>query len=630
MSLEANLAALRRRFPELASLVAAAAGGRELEPVRAASGEMSARVPGGPDGKAGSLLHSSRAPRAEARRIVRAAAQPRAAGEAGGAVSARADAAYGADTAVLLGLGLGYQAEACLEAGIPRVIACEAMPEALAAAFKLRDLSSILADERLGFVVGGEPEAVISALEMAGGNRAFILELKAQTEADGVWFQAARKAAERWNAKGAVNENTLRRFGKLWVRNLARNLSEAGASPGVDCLVGLFEGIPSVVLAAGPSLDAVLPDIEAIAKRAVIVCVDTALRSLLRCGLEPDFLVVVDPQYWNWRHLAGLSSPSSFLVSESSAWPAVFRGSRRGAFLGGSLFPLGRRIEHFAGRKGILGAGGSVATSAWDLCRIMGCAPVWMAGLDLGYPGGQTHAKASLFEQRALDSGCRLEPATSVQAAILVGGRSFEAPAAGGGSVRTDERMALYAWWFESRLTRSGSPRTLSLGNGGLAVPGLGQGGVAELLAGPERRLQIDEALERADAAARSAALSLRRTATLAEGLADLRSQLESIAREAETARAAACAGRDAFASGGDLAPCLAALDLADALLLGIEARDVAGFLLPPLAELLGREARDIGESLERSEAIYRDLAESARYHLGVLEEAVLKSDSSE
>jgi len=172
----------------------------------------------------------------------------------------------------------------------------------------------------------------------------------------------ARRAAERWNAKGAVNENTLRRFGRLWVRNLARNLGPAATSPGVERLEGLFAGMPALVLAAGPSLDAVLPHVRELSRRALVVCVDTALRSLLRFGVEPDFLVVVDPQYWNWRHLAGLESPSSLLVSETAAWPAIFRGSRRGTFLGGSLFPLGRSIEAFAGGKG-----GDVTVRVWDL-----------------------------------------------------------------------------------------------------------------------------------------------------------------------------------------------------------------------------------------------------------------------
>lgn len=604
---EANISALRSRFPELADLVEAASA-PEFELVTAASGEASARLPGG------AWLHSSRDPRSEARRLAAAALDHKA--------GARA-----ADTAVLLGFGLGYLAEACLERGTERVIACESGPGAMKAAFRARDLTALLVDERLGFVVGGEPESLITALELAGGSAAALFELGAVTAAEPDWFGIARKSAERWNAKGAINESTLRRFGRLWVRNLARNLDASASATGVGRLEGLFAGgaaasqgagappIPAILLAAGPSLDQVLPRIKEIARRALVVCVDTALRSLLRFGLEPDFLVVVDPQYWNWRHLAGLSSPSSFLVSESAAWPAVFRMPRRGAFLGGSLFPLGRRLEAFAGSKGQLGAGGSVATSAWDLCRLMGCSPVWTAGLDLGFPEGQTHARASLFEQRALASSSRLAPAASAQAAALVGEGSFEAPSAEGGRVRSDRRMALYAWWFESRLARPLAPPTISLGRGGLAIPGLGLGSLEELLACPDRRAEIEGRLEAAAAfkpqeGGRDGA---------AAALAGLRLQLESIARAAEAGMAAATDGRRAFDAGAQCGGCLALLEKADATILGQEARDVAGFLLPALPELLGRAAGDLGESFDRSASLYRQLLDSARYHLEVL-----------
>jgi hypothetical protein len=593
--LERNCAALGIRFPELVALVASSESA-VFDACPAASGAMSARLVC--DARtAGAYLHSSRDPAAEAVKLAEACLGP------------------GIDVALILGLGLGYGAEACLASGAERVVVCVANPGELKAAFSLCDLSAWLSDERLSFVVGGEAEGVISALELSGGSKAGILENRALVAASSDWYGRARAAAGRWNAKGAVNENTLRRFGRLWVRNLAANLEAASSSPGVEKLEGLFEGFPAIVLAAGPSLDPVLPRMREICERCLVVAVDTSLRSLLRYGIEPDFLVVVDPQYWNWRHLAGLSSPSSFLVSESAVWPVVFRSSRRGTFLGGSLFPLGRRIESFSGPKGHLGAGGSVATSAWDLCRIMGSSPIWMAGLDLSYPGGRTHAAASLFEQRALASGTRLDPASSSQASAFVGGTSFEAEAADGGRVRTDQRMSLYAWWFECRLARPSSPRTISLSRTGLAIPGLAVGSIDELLALSPRRQGLDERLGFAaslehEGDGRGGAVA---------GLLSLRAALTSIELAARSGLEAARSGHAAFASGGDCGPYIVALEASDTAIMGIEERDVAGFLLPPLSELAGSKARDLGESFAQSEALYASVAESARYHLEVL-----------
>jgi hypothetical protein len=590
--LEPNLRALGSRFPSLAAEIAAAPEA-PLEIVAAASGEASARVRGG------AWLHSSRDPRAEAARV------------AGSLL------AEGADAAVLLGFGLGYLAEACLEAGADRVIACEASAGALKAALGARDLAALLGDERLGFVVGGDPELVITALEVSGASRAAVSEPKAASEADREWLSRSRAAAGRWIAKSRINERTLARFGRLWVRNLAANLEASASSCGVARLEGLFAGLPALVLAAGPSLDDVLPALGELSRRALVVCVDTALRSVLRAGLEPDFVVVADPQYWNWRHVAGLASSSSFLVSEATSWPATFRMPRRGTFLGGSLFPLGQRIERLAGRSGRLGAGGSVATCAWDLARLAGCAPIWMAGLDLGFPGGGTHAKASLFEQRALASGRRLSPAETAQAAALVGAEGFVACSAEGGSLRTDRRMELYAWWFESRLSRPGAPPTLSLSPKGLAIPGMRLGRVEELLSGPQVRDRIDSLLDRAEAARPTA----EARESLLKGLEELRDELGEVLSAAEDAASSARAGREALARGENVSSFLARLDRADRRLLSIEGREVAGFLLPPLAEMAGRRSKGLGDSLALSESLYRGVADSARYHLEILAE---------
>ncbi len=594
--LAANLGALEARLPALAdclrglSAEGAPAGGL-LELAPTPSGDPTARIPGG------GWLHSTRDPRAEARRLAEAL-EP------------------GSQAIVLLGFGLGYAAEAFLEAGAAAVIACEAEPRLLAVALGARDLRAALGDSRLGFILGGNPDAIVSGLELSGASRSSVLGLAAAEARDAAWYGAVRAAAGRWNSKEQVNEATLRRFGRLWVRNLATNLERIASSPGIERLEGLAAGLPALVLAAGPSLDAILPRLGELRRRALVVCVDTALRSLLREGIEPDFLVVVDPQYWNWRHIAGFAAPRSILVSESATWPAVFRTGTRATFLGGSLFPLGRRIESFAGRKGLLGAGGSVATSAWDLARILGAAPIYMAGLDLGYPGGATHARASLFEQRALAESTRLRPASGAQAAALLGPETFEAPAAGGGTVPTDRRMQLYAWWFESRLARSSSPKTYTLGARGLAIPGMEVVNLDSLLGLPDRRERIEGLL--AEAAALSPPPAAREGAET--GLAALRAELRDIAETARSAAAAAARGRSAFAVGRDCRAELSLLESADERLLGNESRELAAFLLPPAEELVGSRAGDLGESLERSEAIYRKVAEAAVYHLSLLE----------
>ncbi|MBN1242339.1 MAG: hypothetical protein JXA15_06470, partial [Spirochaetales bacterium] len=144
---ELNRSALAARWPALASSLPNPVG---INPVSSASGAPTARLPAS-DGASGAWLASRFDPRSEAARAAAACLSTR------------------ADTVVLLGLGLGYLAEALLAADPElRVLACEADSSIFAACLGVRDLSNLLADERLSLVVEGEPGAVALALESLG------------------------------------------------------------------------------------------------------------------------------------------------------------------------------------------------------------------------------------------------------------------------------------------------------------------------------------------------------------------------------------------------------------------------------------------------------------------------------
>ena len=80
-----------------------------------------------------------------------------------------------------------------------------------------------------------------------------------------------------------------------------------------------------LVLGAGPSLDHILPFAAEIAERCVIIAVDTALAALARHAIQPDFAVVIDPQYWNSRHLDRVAPGGTVPICESSVNPRALR-----------------------------------------------------------------------------------------------------------------------------------------------------------------------------------------------------------------------------------------------------------------------------------------------------------------
>ncbi|MDR1950230.1 MAG: DUF115 domain-containing protein [Spirochaetaceae bacterium] len=379
-----------------------------------------------------------------------------------------------------------------------------------------------------------------------------------------------------------------------------------------------------------------LPLLPALRERCLIVAVDTSLRLLLRLGTDPDFAVVVDPQYWNARHLDRCPAPNTRLVAESAVYPGVLRHPFGGAFLCGSLFPLGRFIEDRVDPKGELGAGGSVATTAWDFARLLGPPAIHIAGLDLAYPDLKTHFRGARFEEKALAESDRLCPAETRSVRALREGRQFRAAAADGGRVLTDRRLSLYAAWFENRFRRFPEIPSYSLAPKGLAIPGLLPGSTEGILALPPRREEINRRLAGVFARIetgfnRPAEWKLRAERyeaarkTLTEGLGYIKTLAEEAAVFAE-GNCGLSGDRPA-----ERERVFARLDEVNRRISGSAVKDVAGFLFPPPEDPAGEPAAPAANDpagglaggyhryLEQSAKLYRDLAEAAGYTLRIL-----------
>jgi hypothetical protein len=400
--------------------------------------------------------------------------------------------------------------------------------------------------------------------------------------------------------------------------------------------------MPALLVAAGPSLDETAPLLSRFAGRAVVVAVDTALKPLLRAGAAPDFVLVVDPQFWNLRHLDRAPAPASCLIAESAVYPAVMRHPFGRAFLCSSLFPLGKFIENRVDPKGALGTGGSVATTAWDFARILGTESLWLAGLDLSFPLLKTHFKGAAFEERALVLSCRLFPAETRSFHALRGGLPFSSPALSGGAVLTDKRLSLYAAWFENRIRMYPRLKNHSFSVNGLAIQGLVPAAAEELLALPPRRKEINhllaETFARAEAAFNAPEAAAARNARYEKARHELLAGLEKIRALAEKAAALAenallrekrpdAAGHaipgEKSRPSADTARVLDELEKTNREISGSDVKDVAGFLFPPIgeleAELESGQKSELVRHLELSAKLYTSLAGTADYHLKVL-----------
>jgi hypothetical protein len=561
----------------------------------------------------GIYVHSPRDPVREARRLV--------------------ENTGGEGPVINMGFGLGYTAEALATAAPDRpLVVVERHPALLKTALETRDLVPFLTTRLALFVIGDAPQAVTAALRLLeeqpgsrGGGKFTLVRNRALTGLDQEWYAGLEQRIHTWSSREDVNTATLRRFGKRWVRNLAANREAVRDLPGVSALFARLSPLPfpALLVAAGPSLDNVAPLLPELARRAVVVAVDTSQRLLVEHGVEPDFTVAVDPQYWNARHLD--RAPGACLIAESAVWPSALRQPFARSFLCASLFPLGRFLEDRIDPKGSLGAGGSVATTAWDFARLLLAAEgdLWIAGLDLSFPGLKTHFRGALFETRSLSESRRLAPAETLSFRALREGLPFSAPSASGGQVLTDRRLSLYASWFENQARLHPALRCHSLSPEGLALDRFPLSPVEEILALPPRRAEIAallaEAFSGIDRDFNAPAAREERAGRYGSASAALLRGLESLralaAESADLAAAADPRGRQAD-------QVLKRLGDVNRLIAESEVKDVAGFLFPPLPELDAPPdpgADPYGQHLALSAKLYRSLAEAADYHLGIL-----------
>lgn len=598
-----NLLALKERFPRAYTLLEDTAIERngtvketvEIEEICGRGGLPTLRVEG-------RFLHSKLDPLKEAERIIRRSIDP------------------GSEIHIFMGFGYGYHIEEYLHSCPEKIaVVIEKETAILRSAMGARDLSSLFSHPRLKLGLKPEEAEVRSIISMYSSRKISIIDLEQFTRSAPEYYGTLASIVKEVTSRREVNMATLNRFGKLWVRNLAKNIPVLGEAEDAGKLEGVLRGIPVLLLAAGPSLDEVFPYIAELKKRMAVIAVDTAAGALASRGYAPDIMVVVDPQYWNTRHLDPLYRREglfthTLLISESSTHPSVFRLPVGKIILGGSIFPLGEYLEEAAGAKKRLGAGGSVATTAWDIGSVAEGREIYTAGLDLGFPGGKTHYSGGFFEHYLHSLSSRFTPYSSLTYSYIMSGDPFFYKNNSGGKTLTDRRLSVYRRWFEEQLTRPDSPPTVNLGREAVAVEGMEHRPLAELLQLPERREEIESIL----------------TSIIDSNGDDKRSKVEAVKKRAgllvKELELLRTLSREALGTASNILEkrgesSLADLDMYDARIRRSAGKGVAEFIIQPLLEdVLNRmeEARSMEDSLRQSQRIYREVMEAADFHINL------------
>jgi hypothetical protein len=263
------------------------------------------------------------------------------------------------------------------------------------------------------------------------------------------------------------NRITLVRLGGLWVRNLIANL--AVLPKACDWRDLRIEG-PVVVAGAGPSLDDALDRIEAWRGRIVLLAVDTAVAPLLRRGLEPDLVLVLDAQMANLLDFVGVDMGRLAIMADLSSTPAILRRAGRLHLYATRFAPL--RLFDRLNVAGLLPATipavGSVGVTALHAAVELTSGPVLLAGLDFAYAAGRTHARGTPGDSRMSVAADRLHPVESLVSSAIIERRPFRRSGTDCGPVLTD--LVLQGYAGQAARIVAAQNRIYSLSGGGLDI----------------------------------------------------------------------------------------------------------------------------------------------------------------
>lgn len=173
-------------------------------------------------------------------------------------------------------------------------------------------------------------------------------------------------------------------------RNLSLNLPYYSAGADVNDLADAAKGYPAICVGAGPSLARNIDLLKDPRARAnvVLISAQTMLKPLLAHGIRPDFVTALDYHEISRRFYEGLPDlPDVTLVIEPLVHPVVVDSFPGPVRTSSSQFLNALLGEHARPRKSIP-AGATVSHLSFYLAQHLGCDPIILVGMDLGFSDG--------------------------------------------------------------------------------------------------------------------------------------------------------------------------------------------------------------------------------------------------
>ncbi len=326
---------------------------------------------------------------------------------------------------IVYGLGLGYHVQALLDIDeAVTVTVLEADKNIITLADRYGVLHDIEDSDRVKLIYDPEFKFLTEISDSLKKTQRFVIHYPSMQGIGNGFF---REQLEEY----FISDSSARTQETRLVGNFIKN--KPGFGHEVTELQTKFYGKTAYIIAAGPSLDKNIMDLKKVSKEDIIISTGTVFKKLLETGIVPDYVIVTDGGAFTYAQTAGLTEQTTVLLYLPSVYyriPGEYPGEKYVIFQ--KDFP---KSEEYAKKRGypLYETGGSVTTTALDLCVRMQCSRVVFVGLDLAYTDMRNHATHTADVKE------------NVQGNIMVQDIY-------GNMVHSAKNLNLYRCWIEKRI----------------------------------------------------------------------------------------------------------------------------------------------------------------------------------
>lgn len=300
---------------------------------------------------------------------------------------------------IIYGIGLGYLADAFIQNTKGTIIVYEPDLETLHFVLSAVDFSENFETKRL-YIASNKEETDTAMLNLYKYKSKLTLSFldyyklyEKESLSDFQIFIQRKSEIYAHNYSFQVKNNF------AFFQKTLQNLDKKYAYPLLTEQKDIFKNIPALIVSAGPSLYKNIETIKKYQNNVLIFCVGTALKTLCKNGITPDFVNVIERRN-TFVHYDVPNTKDTRLIAEPFAESSYFNANFKDIIYTSSLETDDARwFLEKAGKPLIpFETKGTVAYHAIYSAYCFGCSPIILVGQDLAYTDGSCYAKGSEFD----------------------------------------------------------------------------------------------------------------------------------------------------------------------------------------------------------------------------------------